>query len=139
DLRRIKLFVKEYVALLEDVIIQVLADLGLEGACRKAGAPGVYVPVTRLLPEYRLAPRPGDDGLAKIAALGIKVRNGCTYHGLALNVNMDLAPFLGINPCGYEGLQTVDLKSCGITTTVSAVGDKLARRLAQAFHQGDTA
>ena len=137
DLRRIKVFVKEYVELLEGVIIQVLGEFGLDDACRKAGAPGVYVPVSRLLPEYRMAPRPGDDGLAKIAALGIKVRNGCTYHGLALNVDMDLAPFLGINPCGYEGLQTVDLRSCGITTTVAEVGDRLASHLAQAFHQGD--
>src|SRR5690606_7858803 len=126
DLRRMKLFVKEYVALLEDVIIQVLGGLGLDGACRKAGAPGVYVPVSRLLPAHRVAPRPGDEGLAKIAALGIKVRNGCTYHGLALNVDMDLAPFLGINPCGYEGLQTVDLRACGIRAGVADVGERLA-------------
>ncbi|MDS1140136.1 lipoyl(octanoyl) transferase LipB [Pusillimonas sp. SM2304] len=133
DLRRLKLFVKEYVALLEDVVIQVLGELGVTGACRKAGAPGVYVPVSNLLPPYRLAPRPGDDGLAKIAALGIKIRNGCAYHGLALNVDMDLAPFLGINPCGYEGLQTVDLQACGIRATVAETGELLACRLNAAF------
>ncbi|NYT84289.1 lipoyl(octanoyl) transferase LipB [Pollutimonas harenae] len=139
DLRRMNLFVKEYVALLEDVIIQVLGELGLAGACRKAGAPGVYVPVSHLLPEFRLAPGPGDDGLAKIAALGIKIRKGCAYHGLALNVDMNLDPFLGINPCGYEGLQTVDLRSCGVQATVAEVGDLLARRLMQAFNQGEPA
>src|SRR3546814_616131 len=136
DLRRMKLFVKEYVALLEDVIIQVLGDLDLAGACRKAGAPGVYVPVSHLLPQYRMAPRPDDDGQAKIAALGIKIRKGCAYHGLALNVDMNLAPFQGINPCGYEGLQTVDLRSCGVQATVAEAGDLLARRLLHAFHQG---
>lgn len=139
DLRRMNLFVKEYVALLEDVIIEVLGEVGLAGACRKDGAPGVYVPVSQLLPECRVAPTPGDDGLAKIAALGIKIRKGCAYHGLALNVDMDLAPFQGINPCGYEGLQTVDLRSCGIQTTVAEAGDLLARRLMQAFNQGEPA
>ncbi len=136
DLRRMNLFVKEYVALLEDVIIQVLDELGLPGACRKAGAPGVYVPVARLLPPYRQATPPGSDGLAKIAALGIKIRKGSAYHGLALNVDMDLTPYLGINPCGYEGLQTVDLRACGIQATVKQTGDLLARRLTQALEGG---
>lgn len=121
DLRRIKIFVKEYVALLEDVTIQLLTEQGVTGACLKSGAPGVYVPM------------PGSVDLAKIAALGIKVRNGCAYHGIALNVDMDLAPFLGINPCGYEGLRTVDLKSCGIRANVADVGQQLAERLAAAF------
>src|SRR3546814_7515207 len=96
-----KIFVKEYVALLEDVLIGVLGELGVAGACRKAGAPGVYVPYSSLAASQAGA---ADGELAKIAALGIKLRNGCAYHGLALNVDMDLAPFLGINPCGYEGL-----------------------------------
>lgn len=121
DLRRLKLFVKDYVVLLENVAIQVLAELGVAGACLKPGAPGVYVPVA------------GTDNLAKIAALGIKIRNGCAYHGLALNVDMDLAPFLGINPCGYEGLQTVDLQYCDVPADVVHVGELLASRLAQAF------
>jgi lipoyl(octanoyl) transferase len=129
DLRRMKIFVKEYVALLEDVLIQVLAELGLEGACRKPGAPGVYVPYASLEAQKERAP--GE--LAKIAALGIKIRNGCAYHGLALNVDMDLSPFLGINPCGYEGLKTVDLRSCGIHATVGDVGELLAARLNDAF------
>jgi lipoyl(octanoyl) transferase len=120
DLRRMKLFVKEYVALLEDVLIDLLAEMGARGACRKPAAPGVYVPLA-------------DGELAKIAALGIKVRNGCAYHGLALNVDMDLRPFEGINPCGYEGLRTVDLRSLGIDANVTEVGERLARRLAAGF------
>lgn len=120
DLRRHQLFVKEYVALIEDVLISFLRELGLAGACRKPGAPGVYVPHL-------------DSQLAKIAALGIKIRHGCAYHGLALNVDMDLSPFLGINPCGYEGLETTDLRTCGVHATVEGVGDMLAARLADAF------
>ncbi|HUG56936.1 MAG TPA: lipoyl(octanoyl) transferase LipB [Candidimonas sp.] len=129
DLRRLPIFVKEYVALMEQVGIHVLDDLGVVGACLKPGAPGVYVPVA-----------PGGD-LAKIAALGIKIRKGCAYHGLALNVDMDLEPFQGINPCGYEGLQTVDLRYCGINVSFAQVGEMLAERLAQAFaeYAGSTA
>ncbi|HUH58682.1 MAG TPA: lipoyl(octanoyl) transferase LipB [Candidimonas sp.] len=130
DLRRLKMFVKEYVHMLEDVVIGVLDELGVPGACRKPGAPGVYVPWNVAEPG---AVAGGEPQLAKIAALGIKIRNGCAYHGLALNVDMDLAPFLGINPCGYEGLQTVDLRSCGIQATVSQAGELLARYLANAM------
>jgi len=126
DLRRLKIFVKEYVALLEDAIIGTLEELGLPDACRKPGAPGVYVPAAS-------ADGGAQGELAKIAALGIKVRNGCTYHGLALNVDMDLAPFLGINPCGYEGLKTVDLRTCGIEATIEDAGERLAARLGEAF------
>ena len=118
DLRRAGLYVREYVALLEDAAIATLRDFGVEGACRKPGAPGVYVPDPQ-----------GGTELAKIAALGIKVRNGCTYHGLALNVDMDLRPFLGINPCGYAGLQTVDMAACGARATLSDVGEALAARI----------
>jgi lipoyl(octanoyl) transferase len=134
DLRRLKLFVKEYVVMLEDVVIDVLDELGLPGACRKAGAPGVYVPWKPA--DGRVAGTEAQ--LAKIAALGIKIRNGCAYHGLSLNVDMDLNPFLGINPCGYEGLQTVDLRSCGIQATVSQVGELLARHLAHAINKKTT-
>jgi len=117
DLRRAGLYVKEYVAFLEDAVIGLLADYGV-AACRKPGAPGVYVP--------------GADGeLAKIAALGIKVRSGCTYHGVAVNVDMDLAPFDGINPCGYANLATTDLAHCGVRLDLAEVGEQLARRLAQ--------
>ena len=146
DLRRAGMYVKEYVALLEDVVIGLLRDLGLAGACRKPGAPGVYVPVGKAAGPG--AGAPGDDTpgevapaetdageLAKIAALGIKVRNGCAYHGIALNVDMDLSPFLGINPCGYEGLRTTDLAEQGVAATVQEVGEELARRLANSLPQ----
>lgn len=126
DLRRYKLYVKEYVELLEGVLIETLQDLGLHGACRKPGAPGVYVPVQAGSSE-------SPDKLAKIAALGIKIRHGCAYHGLALNVDMDLSPFHGINPCGYANLQTVDLRGCGIQLTVTQAGDMLASGLMDAL------
>jgi lipoyl(octanoyl) transferase len=120
DLRRAGLYVKEYVAFLEDAAIATLAEYGVQ-ARRKPGAPGVYVP------------RPGaaapDVELAKIAALGIKVRSGCTYHGVALNVDMDLTPFLGINPCGYQNLATVDLAGCGVRAGLVEVGETLARHI----------
>lgn len=128
DLRRHRIFVKEYVSMLEEAVLEVLSDLGVTGACRKLGAPGIYVPQTILLV-------PGGDGLAKIAALGIKVRRGCAYHGVALNVDMDLQPFFGINPCGYEGLQTVDLAACGVRTTVHDVGERLAARFTEDWNR----
>ncbi len=106
DLHRRRLKVRELVALMEQAIIDCLAEWGL-AAERKAGAPGVYI-----------------DG-AKIAALGLRVRNGCSYHGLSLNVDMDLAPFSWINPCGYEGLRTIRLKDFGVTDKVPAVGERL--------------
>lgn len=98
DLRRAGLFVKEYVHLLEAAAIETLAAFGVSDACRVAGAPGVYVQA-----------RPGDPHLAKIAALGVKIRNGYSYHGIALNVSMDLLPYAGINPCGMVGLETIDM------------------------------
>lgn len=118
DLRRAGLYVRDYVARLEDAVLDTLAAFGVAGACRKPGAPGVYVPD----PE-------GGAELAKIAALGIKVRNGRAYHGVALNVDMDLAPFLGINPCGYEGLRTVDMAACGVRAGLVEVGEVLAARI----------
>lgn len=131
DLRRLGIFVKEYVELLEAVVIGVLADYGLVQACRKPGAPGVYVP----WPAASVQPASGPDvELAKIAALGVKISRGCSYHGLALNVDMNLAPFLGINPCGYAGLRTVDMAACGVSTTVHDVGEALAARLVLALH-----
>lgn len=126
DLRRRGVFVRDFVTLLEQSVLNVLGDLGLSGACRKPGAPGIYVPQSALQD-------PRGDALAKIAALGIKVRNGCAYHGVALNVAMDLTPFLGINPCGYEGLQTVDLQSCGIHANLTQVGDSMARHFMAAW------
>lgn len=124
DLRRRNLFVKEYVAMLEQVVIELLHKYGISEAQLKPGAPGVYVP---------LGEKNGP--LAKIAALGIKVRNGRAYHGIALNVDMDLTPFRGINPCGYEGLVTVDLASLGVHCSVTEVGEQLAQRLGQALER----
>ena len=83
-------------------------------------------------------PAPGGGDLAKIAALGIKIRNGRAYHGVSLNVAMDLAPFLGINPCGYAGLRTVDMAACGVRQDPTDVGDTLARNLARAWRQART-
>lgn len=117
DLRRAGLYVKSYVAFLEDAAIDTLAELGVQ-ACRKEGAPGVYV-----------AQANGE--LAKIAALGIKVRSGCAYHGVSLNVGMDLAPFSGINPCGYEGLVTTDLASCGVRVALVEAGERLAANMSR--------
>jgi lipoyl(octanoyl) transferase len=128
ELRRYGLKVREYVTLLEQAIIDALSELGLPKACRKVSAPGVYLPWDH----------PGD-GLVKVAALGIKVRQGCTYHGLSLNVNMDLQPFLGINPCGYEGLKTVDLKSAGVKMPMPEVADILLRHLLTGLQQARSA
>jgi lipoyl(octanoyl) transferase len=110
DLARRRLKVRELVALMEQALIDCLADYGLT-AIRRAGAPGVYI------------------GGAKIAALGLRVRKGCSYHGLALNVDMDLTPFAGINPCGYEGLEVVQLADFGLTPTVDEVGERLLAHL----------
>ena len=118
DLRRAGIYVKDYVNRLEQALIDTLAALGVAGARRKSGAPGVYLPW----------PAPDGD-LAKIAALGIKVSKGCAYHGVALNVAMDLAPFTWINPCGYEGLRTVDLAEIGVDADLEAVGALLAAAL----------
>jgi len=110
DLHRRHLKVRELVLLMEQAVIDCLADYGL-AAERHAGAPGVYI------------------GAAKIAALGLRVRKGCSYHGLSLNVDMDLAPFSWINPCGYEGLKTIQLKDFGIAESVDAVGERLLAHL----------
>jgi lipoyl(octanoyl) transferase len=119
DLRRLGIYVKEYVYRLEDAILRTLEDFGVTGH-RVAGAPGIYVRLDDPFGHSALAgPRPPDDpfrGLGKIAALGVKVSNHCTYHGVALNVAMDLRPFDLINPCGYAGLKTVDLATLGIAT-----------------------
>lgn len=123
DLRRADMYVKEYVNLLEGAVIDTLTQLGVANACRKPGAPGVYVP------------DPDGGELAKIAALGIKIRNGRAYHGVSLNVSMDLTPFLGINPCGYQGLRTVDMASCGARRAPTEAGDALGRNLEQAWRR----
>src|ERR1700761_9172641 len=99
DLRRRKLMVRELVTRIEQAVIDTLAAYNLAGE-RKAGAPGIYVSEQ---------PDAGPHVGAKIAALGLKIRQGCSYHGVSLNVKMDLQPFLAINPCGYAGLETVDM------------------------------
>ena len=110
DLPRRKLKVRELVHLMEQAILDTLADYGL-GAERKDGAPGVDIA--------------GD----KVAALGLRVKNGCSYHGLAINVDVDLAPFGWINPCGYEGLKTIRMKDFGVTDSVEQVGERLLAHL----------
>jgi len=128
DLQRAGYFVKEYVRRVEQAVIDLLRELGIADACLKPGAPGVYVPWPR---TGKTAADAGPTELAKISALGIKVRNGRTYHGVALNVDMDLTPFTWINPCGYEGLRTVDLASCGCRIGMGEAGERLAQALAR--------
>ena len=133
DLRRLDIFVKEYVFRLETAVLQVLESLGVTGH-RVGGAPGIYVRPDAPFEHARLpAGPPGADpfaGLGKIAALGVKVSKHCTYHGLALNVAMDLAPFGRIHPCGYAGLRTVDLATLGVHAEWSDVAHRLGERLA---------
>ena len=135
DLRRLRIYVKEYVFRLEEAVLRTLAGLGVTGH-RVPGAPGIYVRLDDPFGHARLALRPGEDpfrGLGKIAALGVKVSNHCTYHGVALNVAMDLRPYGRINPCGYAGLATVDLATLGVCADWSTVADALGRRLAAQF------
>lgn len=120
DLRRNKpggkLYARQFVEKIEQAVIDVLAAYNLDGE-RVAGAPGIYI---------AHGPRKG----AKIAALGLKVRgNGCTYHGVSLNVGMDLAPFTWINPCGYSGLATVDMRTMGVDAPLAHVQQALANAL----------
>lgn len=121
DLRRRKLMVRELVTLIEDAVIETLAAYNLAGE-RKAGAPGIYVP------EHASGASALHAG-AKVAALGLKIRNGCSYHGVSLNVSMDLAPFLAINPCGYAGLETVDMATLGVKANWRDVAATLAARV----------
>jgi lipoyl(octanoyl) transferase len=133
DLRRAGYFVKEYVYRIEEAVIRTLADYGVTGH-RVNGAPGIYVRLDDPFDHAALTgPAPVQDpfrGLGKIAALGIKVSRHCAYHGVALNVDMDLEPFSRINPCGYAGLRTVDLSTIGITTTWNEAAVRLGHRLA---------
>lgn len=131
DMHRCRYYVKDFVRRLEQTVIHVLKTFGLEGL-PVDGAPGVYVEqkaVFREFDRHSATATPCFDGLAKISALGIKVRNHCTYHGIALNVKMDLKPFSWINPCGYEGLQTTDMFSMG-ALPVDTSWDMVARNMA---------
>ena len=117
DLSRRSLKVREFVCLLEQSVIDLLADHGVDAA-RKPRAPGVYV------------------AGAKIAALGLRVSRGCTFHGLALNVEMDLSPFAAIDPCGFPGLAVTQARAHGVPGSTLGVGERvagiLARKLADA-------
>ncbi|MES1981798.1 MAG: lipoyl(octanoyl) transferase LipB [Pseudomonadota bacterium] len=110
DLRRWKLNVRELVRLMEQAVIGLLAQYGVAAQGRE-DAPGVYV------------------GEAKIASLGLKIKNGCCYHGIAFNVDMDLAPFSFINPCGYAGLRVTQARDAGIGAAVDEMAQQLAQNL----------
>ncbi|MDR6886405.1 MULTISPECIES: lipoyl(octanoyl) transferase LipB [Variovorax] len=132
DLRRAGYYVKEYVYRIEESVLRTLAHFGVTGH-RVAGAPGIYVRLDDPFSHAALTgPLPAGDpfrGLGKIAALGIKVSRHATYHGVALNARMDLEPFSRINPCGYAGLQTVDLSTIGIQTTWEDAARVLSQKL----------
>ncbi|MDH3526674.1 MAG: lipoyl(octanoyl) transferase LipB [Gammaproteobacteria bacterium] len=118
DLNRRGLGVQSLVHLLEQAVIELLADYDIE-ANRRNKAPGVYV----------------DD--RKIAALGLRIRKGCSFHGLCLNVDMDLAPFSRINPCGFAGLQVTQMADLGITTALDRVGVELHQQLERLLENQD--
>jgi lipoyl(octanoyl) transferase len=132
DLQRRGYFVKEYVYRLEEAVIRTLAEFGVTGH-RVAGAPGIYVRLADPFSHAALAgPAPAGDpfrGLGKIAALGIKVSRHCAYHGVALNVAMDLSPFRRIDPCGYASLETVDLSTIGVSVTWNEAAHVLGQKL----------
>lgn len=139
DLQRAGYYVKEYVYRIEESVIKTLAHFGVTGH-RVSGAPGIYVRLGDPGGHAPLAQRPQKGassadtpdftGLGKIAALGIKVSRHCTYHGVALNVAMDLEPFSRINPCGYVGLKTTDLRTIGVSVTWHEAADVLGQKLA---------
>lgn len=114
DLKRLKIGVRDYVCRIEQAIIDTCAEWNIH-AERKDGAPGVYV------------------AGAKIGALGIRVRRGCTFHGLSFNIAMDLEPFHRINPCGYEGLQTIALSDLGGPASMEVVKSVLLEKIAGLF------
>ncbi len=132
NLQRAGYYVKEYVYKLEESVIRTLAHFGVTGH-RVAGAPGIYVRLDDPFIHAALTgpANPSDPfkGLGKISALGIKVSRHCTYHGVAMNVAMDLEPFERINPCGYAGLKTVDLSTMGVDTTWDEAAQVLAKQL----------
>jgi len=137
DLRRAGYFVKEFVFRIEEALIRSLGEWGVTGH-RVRGAPGIYVRLQDPGGHSRLTPKPSGAApdfseLGKIAALGIKVSRHCSYHGVALNVGMDLTPFDLINPCGYAGLQTVDLSTIGVSIAWEEAAAILAARLQSAL------
>ncbi len=140
DLLRAGYYVKEYVYRIEEAVIRTLDHFGITGH-RVSGAPGIYVRLDNPSSHAMLAQRPQKNasqdpdfaGLGKIAALGIKVSRHCTYHGVALNVAMDLSPYQRINPCGYQGLQTVDLSTIGVSVSWQEAADVFSQKLVTHF------
>jgi lipoyl(octanoyl) transferase len=122
DLKRLRLGVRALVEALESAVIKLLDSYGIDAYGRR-DAPGVYVK------------RDGRE--AKVAALGLKVRNGCTYHGLALNLDMDLAPFDDIDPCGYRGLAVTQLRDLDVQASRADIEDRLVGHLTQAIADVD--
>ena len=116
DMRRWKIGVRDLVRLMEQAVIDLLADFNVRAEGRE-DAPGVYV-----------------NG-AKIAALGLKIKNGCCYHGLSFNVNMDLSPFNNINPCGYQGLRVIQACELGIAASINELQAQLAQILIHGLQQ----
>lgn len=117
DIRRLKLGVRELVRSMENAVIDLLQDYRIK-AVGRIEAPGVYV------------------GNAKIAALGLKIKKNFCYHGIALNVDMDLTPFSYINPCGYQGLQVTQTKDLGITDELEVLSNRLAKKLQEKLIKG---
>jgi lipoyl(octanoyl) transferase len=115
DLRRRGYGIRELVTRMEQAVIDLLAAHGV-AAARLAGAPGIYV------------------GGAKIAALGLRVKHGCTYHGLAFNVDMDLAPFAAINPCGYAGMPVTQCRDLGVELSAPQAGQALVQALLETIY-----
>lgn len=123
DLRRYSIFVKEYVQLLEDVVIDFLSEHKIKTQ-KIPGAPGVYVPSDSSITPY-----------LKIASLGIKVSSGCAYHGLALNIDMDLKPFHDINPCGLTNIGVTDMRTLNADITLEQAGNDISSRLIKSIVQ----
>lgn len=116
DIKRANLGIRPLVSLIEHSVIHLLADHGIEASAR-SDAPGVYITGQ------------------KIASLGLKIRKGCTYHGLAINVDMDLRPFLGINPCGLQGMQMTQLKDHGVNVSSAEIAAQCATHIQKLWQQ----
>jgi len=119
DLRRANMGIRDLVVRLENAVIDTLARFEIIALGRR-DAPGVYV------------------GEAKVAALGLRVRRGCTYHGLALNIDVDLTPFNGINPCGYAGLEVTSMRNLGVSDAKSVIVECLLQSLVLHLQTADT-
>jgi lipoyl(octanoyl) transferase len=121
DLQRRHLNIRTLVSLLENTVIELLAEHGVDAVAKK-DAPGVYVQLN-------------DGQEAKIASLGLRVKNNCCYHGLSLNVDMDLSPFAAIDPCGYAGLKITQTKDLGIAADIQTLNEQLLQKLNANFEQ----